>query len=208
MQCVSDRFLRRSEQSDLQHSSLRVYTWINMWLSMTGQSSKSHFNATCKLSNKLITPGYCHVCVQLCVCVFALRNKCVHIAVMNLCMSVGAFVCESRFISVWAWVFVHDWLLCLSDHNWKEIHLSLCLSLLPPPCSLSLSFSLSPSVTGCLYLLSSTLRGALAACRVCVEANRHNILQSRACCWKARWILHWPAVLSCFPLAFFFPHLD
>jgi len=85
---------------------------------------------------------------------------------------------------------VRDWLLCLSDHNWKRIHL--------------LHFSLTLCVTGCLYLLSSTLRGALAACRVCVEANRHNILQSRACCWKARWILHWPAVLSCFPLAFFF----
>lgn len=93
MQCVSDRFLRRSEQSDLQHSSVRVYTWINMWLSMTGQSSKSHFNATCKLSNKLITPGYCHVCVQLCVCVCLRCVTSVSTPLSCICVWVSEHLC-------------------------------------------------------------------------------------------------------------------
>lgn len=104
-------------------------SWF-MWLSINWiaiQSSKTHFNATCKMGNRFITLSNYYVCMCGCVCV---RNKCFHIAVMNFCVSAGTCVCmcESRFISVWAWVFVHDWLLCLSDHNWKEIHLSLCLS--------------------------------------------------------------------------------
>lgn len=92
---------------------------------------------------------------------------------VNIC--VCGSICVSWFISVW--VFVHEWLLCLSDHNWKGIHLSLS------------------------HWLSAQfhLKSSFSSLCVCVEANRHNILQSRACCWKARWILHWPAVLSCFP---------
>lgn len=121
-------------------------------------------------------------------------------------VSVEAFVCVCVCVSIHISLSLSlcAWLIALSV--WPQLKrdpsltLPLSLSLFPLPLSLSLWVVLS--------LLSSTLRGALAACPVCVEANRHNILQSRACCWKARWILHWPAVLSCFPLAFFFPHLD
>lgn len=63
------------------------------------------------------------------------------------------------------------------------------------------ALSLSLSVP---YLARSTLRAAWSGCRVCVEANRRNILQSRARCWKACWIFQWPAVLSCLPVCFLF----
>lgn len=81
----------------------------------------------------------------------------------------------------------------LRSWSYSLLRVSLSLALL-----LSLFFILS-------YLLCATLTVVEQAVRVCVEANRHNILQSRARCWKACWIFQWPAVLSCFPVFFFSP---
>lgn len=56
------------------------------WIAI--QSSKAHFNARCKLGNKVITlNNYC-VCAQVC-CITSVSI----IAVMNLCMGVIARVC-------------------------------------------------------------------------------------------------------------------
>lgn len=110
-----------------------AYIWIHMPLRVIGQRSnhRCHIYARCKLADN-------HWVTTLCVCATELPvcpQSCHEFECRSVC------VCASRFISVW--VFVHDWLLCLPDHNWKGIHLSPLYSLPPLPLCVSI-YSVPP----------------------------------------------------------------
>lgn len=80
------------------------------------------------------------------VCAFVLRNKCVHIAVMNLCMSVGAFVCGNLDSYLFESLCMSDCFVCLTTTEKGSISHFASLSLfLCDRVSLSTQFHLKRS---------------------------------------------------------------